>query len=76
MKKYVKPELIFESFELSQQIAACQYDGTKNDGPFVGFNNDFGEEMSIFLIKGVCEVVVESYCYHNASSGAYGIFNS
>ena len=26
MKKYVKPELIYESFELSQQIAACDYD--------------------------------------------------
>lgn len=26
MKKYVKPDLYFESFQLSQHIAACGYD--------------------------------------------------
>ncbi len=47
MKKYVKPELYYENFELSQHIAACGIDvnfssGTdyscnpKLDGSFLG----------------------------------------
>ena len=31
MKKYVKPELFFESFELSQSIAACGIDVNYNN---------------------------------------------
>lgn len=31
MKKYVKPELFFESFELSQSIAACGIDVNSAD---------------------------------------------
>lgn len=80
MKKYVKPELFFESFELSQQIAACDYDSnnTSNDEQcrFTGVNKDFGVEMAIFLSTPTCDIVAESYCYHNASSGMFGIFNS
>ena len=79
MKKYVKPELIFESFEMSQQIAACDYDSNNTSSDegcrFTGINKDFGVEMSIFMTQGVCDIVAESYCYHN-SSGGYGIFNS
>ena len=45
MKKYVKPELIFESFEMTQQIAACQYDSnnTHDDAAckFTGYNDEF-----------------------------------
>lgn len=79
MKKYVKPELFFESFEMSQQIAACDYDsyGTMSNESctFTGLNPDFGTTMTIFLSQGACEVVAESYCYHNASTG-WGVFNS
>lgn len=79
MKKYVKPELIFESFELTQQIAACDYDSnntsTDEGCSFTGVNKDFGVEMNIFLSTPTCAVVAESYCYHNASGG-FGIFNS
>ena len=80
MKKYVKPELFYESFELSQQIAACDYDSnntsTDEQCSFTGVNKDFNAEMSIFLKEGICEIVADSYCYHNASSGTFGIFNS
>ncbi|MGM9643435.1 MAG: hypothetical protein ACI3XI_09525 [Eubacteriales bacterium] len=79
MKKYVKPELFYESFELSQQIAACDYDSNNTfdnveSCSFTGYNNDFHMEMNIF--RSDCEVVAESYCYHNSISGYYGIFNS
>ncbi len=31
MKTYVKPEIYFESFELSQNIAACDWELNNND---------------------------------------------
>lgn len=83
MKKYVKPELVYESFELTQQIAACDFDSnnTANDEgcEFTGVDTLMGE---ITIFKSACtdvtknEWVVDSYCYHNASEGDYGIFNS
>lgn len=80
MKKYVKPELIFESFEMSQQIASCDYDlvdGTSTDAgcSFSGFNKDFNTSMTIFSSTNTCDIEAQSYCYHN-SSGGFGIFNS
>lgn len=78
MKKYVKPELMYESFEMSQQIASCDYDGNFNetDCSFTGVNKDFGAEMNIFSsIPNPCSVIPDSYCYHNLS-GDFGIFNS
>ena len=82
MKKYVKPELIFERFELSQQIAACAYDsqGTNQDVEncsFEGFNKEFGEFMTIFMdtVNG-CDVITEDYCYYGSTGGYFGIFNS
>lgn len=84
MKKYVKPELVYESFELTQQIASCQFDSgpTANDEgcKFTGWDEVMQEIITIF--KSKCtnvdnnEWVVDSYCYHNASEGQYGIFNS
>lgn len=80
MKKYVKPELFYESFELTQQIAACDYDSnntsTDEGCSFTGVNKDFGVEMKIFLSQGICDVIAESYCYHNSTSGMFGVFNS
>lgn len=77
-KEYEKPQIYIERFELAQHIASCDYDsnGTQNDKGCT-FTGDAGfGEMKIFLSNGPCEVVAESYCYHNASSGMFGIFNS
>lgn len=83
MKKYVKPQLFYEEFELTKQIAACQFDlvpGTQADHGcrFEGVDKIFGEQMTIF--QAMCTTsdayVAESYCYHNSITGAYGIFNS
>ena len=84
MKKYVKPELVYESFELTQQIAACDFDlvETTVNGEgckFTGVDDLMGP---ITIFRNNCrdvannEWVVESYCYHNASESDYGIFNS
>lgn len=82
MKKYVKPEIYIEKYEMTQQIASCDYDSnnTADDTScrFTGINKDFGVEMTIF--QGNCAeeggVFAESYCYHGSSGGYYSIFNS
>ena len=76
MKKYVKPELIFESFEMTQQIAACDYDskGSFNDATCTFVGSEFPDEV-IFVDKTNCSTIAESYCYHG-STGGFNIFNS
>lgn len=80
MKKYVKPELFYESFELSEQIAACDYDsgGTFSDPDTCTFT---GSSMGVpsgtyFTEKNqACIAKSESYCYH-ASTIGFNLFNS
>ena len=84
MKKYVKPELFYESFELSQQIAACAYDSENThsnescnftsdlDGTII-FMDRCGDTTQDPPLPGYR---VESYCYHNSTSSPWGIFNS
>ena len=82
MKKYVKPELIYESFELSQQIAACDYDSknTANDVGVCGFtgkNPITGADMTIFLPgNNFCTTEAQEYCYHGSTGNSWSIFNS
>ena len=75
MKKYVKPELFYESFELSQHIAgcnlklqstdACSIWNTVAEGSIEGVHSD-----SWFVEGGACSVGVEVYCYTNGSLNA------
>ena len=82
MKPYVKPELFYESFELSQSVAACGWDMSNQSDK----NNctAFGDEalgrfpVNLFTATPRCDVTedkVEGYCYE-VSSGGMGIFNS
>lgn len=85
MKAYVKPELFYESFVLSQHIAACGIDvniGNESecqptlDGAFwPGMDREkvFNSE------KGTCVVdigAIEVYCYTVGTSEAGRLFNS
>lgn len=82
MKKYVKPELVYESFELSQQIAACTYDSknTMNDVVscgFTGINPTTDTTMTIFLNGNTyCTTIGEAYCEHSGTGNNFNIFNS
>lgn len=83
MKKYVKPELFYESFELSQSIAVCGWDmsnlSDKDSCTALGDESVGNFPVSLFTEKPRCEAtegdVGEAYCYE-VSSGAWGIFNS
>lgn len=85
MKKYVKPEIFFESYELSQHIAACGYDMTNSKSvvecsatsdPTVG-NVDLGD-LHVFVDgNDLCTVQTEIYCYTNGAGGdQFKVFNS
>ncbi len=72
MKKYVKPELFYEQFEVSQHIASCSgeqldFGSTETcsvkDGPFAGFF--CGSHCS----TDVTGVEIEDYCYTNGEDG-------
>lgn len=81
MKKYVKPELCFERFELSRQIAACTYDSNNTQDnvgcAFTGRNEFTGETVTLFLeATAACTTKADSYCYHGSSGGMFSIFNS
>ena len=68
MKTYVKPELFFESFELSQHIAGCNLTLTQAVGACDAHGTIEGiPGESWFISKGNCETVVEAYCYTNGS---------
>ncbi len=70
MKEYVKPELYYESFELSQHIAGCNLTMSTMDPMNCVASGTIGDETcgSWFVEANMlCTVKTESYCYNNAS---------
>lgn len=78
MKKYVKPELIYEKFELAQHIADCAWELTNStedtcsaqaDQHYLpGFTNLFkSTNNGCDYIPGVN---YGDYCYHDSAQGA------
>lgn len=75
MKEYVKPELYYESFELSQHIAGCSLTLETGDPStcdatgYIGgdYLDGNGENRGWFISQDICSVTVEGYCYTNGS---------
>ncbi len=71
MKKYVKPELFFESYELSQNIAACGWDMVKATDPksckAEGDPTWGNPKILVFTEEAKCDSILESYCYENSA---------
>lgn len=81
MKNYVKPELFYESYELSQNIAACGWDMTHDSPEKCKAAGDpaFGNpDILVFTTEAVCEGnIFEGYCYENSADNiAIKIFRS
>ena len=84
MKKYVKPELFYEHYELSQHIADCAWELTsadttncsaKADPDFqavAGLPNLFMSDNTSCVLN---EKTYQAYCYHG-STGAFNTFKS
>ena len=81
MKKYVKPELFYEHFELTEHIAACTFDHKNTYTSFetCSFTGDADSDwpdMVIFLDgNDKCIWPVQEYCYYTGSNGM-NTFNS
>lgn len=82
MKKYVKPELFYESFELAEQIAVgCSSNVLVNyaDGNSCQADDFNGTGWTVFSTVNVnCTTksnVIEGYCYHSGADG-FTIFSS
>lgn len=76
MKKYVKPELVYERFELTQHIADCAWELTNStkytcsaqaDPDFLpGLPNLFVAEVNGCQITSDA---YQNYCYHDGANG-------
>lgn len=81
MKSYVKPELYFESFELSEHIAACGLDmsnSTNVNNCTATADTTWGYTEPFIAFTGNnagCKEVIEAYCY-TTEDGGLNIFNS
>ncbi|MCQ2448897.1 MAG: hypothetical protein MJ132_01725 [Clostridia bacterium] len=80
-KKYTKPDLYFESFRLSANIATCsQHDfGKSNLADMNSCSFTFYGVGNAFLIDSICDFTtqnggLEMLCYHTAPSES--LFNS
>lgn len=85
MKKYIKPVLNFENYELSHHIAACTYDlnamDVMNCFSNIIDNSDpmfSGAVIGNLFVEGndACTTISETYCYTNNTSTVGVVFNS
>lgn len=84
MKKYVKPDLIYEQYELTQHIAAdCAWDmqmSDRNSCVAVEDEDYFGYSNSdniLFTEHPRCTIIdPEMYCYQNSTDGKPPAFRS
>lgn len=79
MRKYVKPELFYEHYELSKHIADCAWELTHSNkeecsavadpdyiSEYSGMNLFMDSSNGCVLIPGVN---YDAYCYHGGSGG-------
>lgn len=85
MKKYVKPELFYENFELSQHIAACGIDvdlTNATQDTCATLDKDFWPGLggtTVFQENTSCAIAIsniEVYCYTVGTSEAGRTFTS
>lgn len=74
MKTYVKPDLCYESFELSQHIATCDFLGNYQDENTCVVEIDFGDgQIDKLFSNNACDdvdpSVFEDFCYTKGTSG-------
>lgn len=76
MKKYVKPELFYEHYELSQHIADCEWEYTHDEGGCIAQGDDDDGLGAYQMFSGqlaACNVEpskVENFCYHQSVYGS------
>lgn len=82
MKAYVKPELFYERYELSQHIANCDIEVKFADhNSCVGYADDgLGWNAAVFFVKdNVVDCLTDpadAVCYFHSTSGMGNTFQS
>lgn len=82
MKAYVKPELFYERYELSQHIANCEIEvkehGDINSCYAVADPDLYLEAFRYFINNEnvTCEVTLEDYCVTNGGENQLNVFIS
>ncbi len=76
-RKYVKPEIIFDSFELSQSIAAgCELISQHSQGACPVLDPEIGQTL---ISEGLCQMTPpggnDSICY-DVPMDSYNVFSS
>ena len=80
MKKvYEKPQVYMERFELSQNIALCDWKLGSGDPTSCRIENDRfeadgGDFTGGFATEGLCDFPTSSYCYSDGSGTLPSIF--
>lgn len=81
MKKYVKPELFYEHYELSQHIADCDFEYIQAQDSCAALG-DVEDELDHILLfnnnNDLCNTppeVIDKFCYHGSTTGS-STFNS
>ena len=81
-KKYEKPQVYMEKFELSHNVAVCDYKLGPGDEKSCNITrdnfDDDGEDFTggFLLTTGACKTVVSLYCYTDGGGGLPKIFQS
>ena len=82
MKKvYEKPQVYMERFELSQNIALCDYRLGSGSPETCAITNDRFEDDGAdftggFVSKDHCSIITSAYCYTDGSGSLPAIFVS
>lgn len=72
MKNYVKPELFYERYEVSQHIADCQWEfknATEPEACIAHPDVNLGLSITLFTELNGCDMDAknyENYCYQNS----------
>lgn len=74
MKAYVKPELFYERYELSQHIADCAWEMNYHENTTcTGTGDENSGLKGMILFTDVCAIkpeMLENYCETNGAAGA------
>lgn len=80
-KKYEKPQVYMEKFELSHNVAVCDYKlgaANQTDCSIVKdrYQDDGAEFVGGFVGKPTCSIGVSLYCYTSGTEGLPKLFQS
>lgn len=76
-RPYIKPELVYENFQLAQSIATCDlnYHGSSTTVDTCHASGDASNGINVFFNKTCDFQEFDGYCITNSSTG-FTTFNS